>query len=525
MNSNIWSRFFVLIIFSFLQLDAYTQSYVSGSFETSTIRYLEDGQTKAAVPEDKLGSNNYLKLDFQFHKLKGGLQYEAYLPVLQGYPTSLHGNGLVFKYASFQDSAFSVTVGDFYEQFGHGLILRSYEERALGLNTALEGVRVTYSFGDVAVIKGIVGRPRSFMEKAESTVKGLDFYLYIDRLLKLEQSSLNSEISIIDRYVPYTGQADINPNVRAYSINANWQFRAFSLTGEYAYKTADKSTYSADLNKDGSAFLVDFDYSKAGFSSSLTFRRLEYMQFGTTRDITGIGRDLNYLPALTKQYSYSLATLNPHNTMGNGEIGGQLDLHYRLKDWQWFGGEYGTKIGLNVASFYNLKGDVENGYRFFAKGDRLYYQDIGVDLERRLSETWFLRMLYSAQQYNPIVIGKEDTKYSSQIAVADITWKTTDRQSLRFEGQHLWSKDYQKNWVAGLVELSLSARSAVLIGDMFNYGQTGIHYYKVGCSYSLTRTRFAAQYGRNREGIICAGGVCLYMPAYTGLNLSIVSAF
>ena len=39
----------------------------------------------------------------------------------------------------------TVTAGNFYEQFGSGLILRSFEERTLGIDNALDGLRLKYA--------------------------------------------------------------------------------------------------------------------------------------------------------------------------------------------------------------------------------------------------------------------------------------------------------------------------------------------------------------------------------------------
>ena len=57
---------------------------VSGSFESTSIGYLDDKKLGAA-PEDHFGSNNYLKVDYANGRFSAGLQANAFLPVLQGY--------------------------------------------------------------------------------------------------------------------------------------------------------------------------------------------------------------------------------------------------------------------------------------------------------------------------------------------------------------------------------------------------------------------------------------------------------
>ena len=49
---------------------------------------------------------------------------------------------IVNKYFKYTDERFSVQVGDFYEQFGSGLIFRAFENRQIGINNAVEGFNI-----------------------------------------------------------------------------------------------------------------------------------------------------------------------------------------------------------------------------------------------------------------------------------------------------------------------------------------------------------------------------------------------
>ena len=46
---------------------------------------------------------------------------------------------------------------------------------------------------------------------------------------------------------------------------------------------------------------------------------------------SGTGNVLNYLPSLTRQYTYLLANLEPYIVNTDGEIGGQVDLYYTYR--------------------------------------------------------------------------------------------------------------------------------------------------------------------------------------------------
>ena len=52
-----------------------------------------------------------------------------------------------------------------------------------------------------------------------------------------------------------------------------------------------------------------------------------------------------------------------------------------------------------------------------------------------------------------------------------------------------------------------------------------IHFYNFGTAYKKGSTRIALNYGRQRGGLVCAGGVCRYVSPSTGLGLQISTTF
>lgn len=500
---------------------------LSGSFETNTIYYLPDSKIGADAPDDRFGSNNYLKFDYRIGRFSAGLMYEAYLPVLQGMPGELKDGKIVFKYAAFEDRGLGVRVGDFYDQFGSGLVFRAYEDRALGLNTSVEGVQLTYRYGDYLALKGIWGHPRKYMDRTESQVRGMDVSLNLSSFLNIKESYLSLEGSYLSRYERYTGTlADVDPSVDAYSLRLGWEYGSFTLKGELVKKTKDASSYNDWQSKKGSAGLVEIGYSGKGLGILLSGRRLEYMDFRSSRDATGIGEGLNYLPALTRQYTYSLANLNPYATRGNGEIGGQVDFYYNLSKGSLLGGKRGMKIALNFSTYYDLKAEKDGeGFKTLDFGDELLFRDFSADITKTLSPSFKFILMYSMQSFNPLVTGHPSAEWKSNLVVLDMTYKVDVKNSLRLELQHLWTEQDQKDWMAGLLEYNMAPRWSVFVADMYNYGDTDLHYYSSGISYAVSRTRVALNYGRNRAGYDCSGGVCRYVPAYTGFNLSLTASF
>ena len=522
---------------------------VTGSIESSSIYYTPDkrGYTEESPrPEDRFGSNNYLKVDYMSGRFTAGIQANAYLPVLVGYEDLADGYKfyLASKYIQWRDKDFEVLVGDIYDQLGNGLIFRSFEDRQLGINNSLEGVRAAYRFGRYVTLKGMYGRPRLYTEYSKTWVRGADLSVSLADIMKAPTITWNIEGSYVNRYQsldqatnlqgymentlnPNTGMEytllewyDVVPNVNLYSGRMNFGWKGLTVRGEYVHKSKDYvigETESLGKTQTGWAAIGEIGYNYKTFSVMGTFRALDHIATAIDAYSTGIGNSINYVPALTRQYTYMLANLNPYQTKADAtEIGGQIDLCYsyrsksnRYRYWNFH---------ANFSTFYKLKAN-NDGTR------DLLWRDINVDVERQWNKKWKSALLYSFQ---------DNLDNQAHIFVGDVTHKFNRKTSLRFEVQYLLSGDDKSewdgkhsegDWVAGLVEFNLAPRWSVYVQDMYNLGQSKTHYYNGGFSYTQNRTRVQLSYGRNRAGYICSGGMCRYSPAYTGINLILTSSF
>ena len=128
-------RFLTSILLALLPFSVGAQEMdwgsLSGGLESQSIWY-RDG---------KFRSNNYLKLDYVRGRFSAGVQAEYYPEPLLGYDVGFKGVGLPGKYLAWTDKTWGITAGDFCDQFGTGIIFRSWEDRALARNNSLGGVR------------------------------------------------------------------------------------------------------------------------------------------------------------------------------------------------------------------------------------------------------------------------------------------------------------------------------------------------------------------------------------------------
>ena len=80
-----------------------------------------------------------------------------------------------------------------------------------------------------------------------------------------------------------------------------------------------------------------------------------------------------------------------------------------------------------------------------------------------------------------------------------------------------------------IVKINLSSAFSIYFSDLYNYQNPEkdkkIHYYNAGGSYSKGINRYTVNYGRQRGGLVCTGGICRYVPESTGLSFGITTSF
>ncbi len=542
-----------LFTLSTLAASAQEQGRLSGSFESNSIYYVEDEASGATAPY-AIGSNNYLKLDYTLGRLSAGIQAEYYPEVLQGFQSEFQGFAIPTKYVAWNDYNYSVTVGDYYEQFGSGLILRSWEDRQLGHNNSLGGARITFNTNDNALnARVIYGVPRDYLNSvgcgydwgenifdsySSTQVAGADFNLMISQLLMPESMhNIYLEGSVVGRYEPastdYFDIADysslgLSQSLLSYSTRLGYEYGGFAFKFEHVGKGEDLYFSHKDdayKLKAGNAQLAEANYSTRGLSVSALFRRLENMSNLAYRveDMSAgalPANTINYIPALSQQHSYSLASLNPYAGYSDGEIGGQLDVFYNIGRGTALGGKYGVKVHANASTYYTPASALSDDH----SEARLSYRDITFDVEKKWNSKLKTILFMTIQELSP-THGENIATEAQNVFVFDATYRFSSKFSLRSELQYLYSEELTKDWMAALVEANFAPKWSIFMSDMYNHGDSKLHYYSVGAAYTYSMYRISASYGRNREGMVCSGGVCRWQPAYTGGNLQLSILF
>jgi len=502
-----------------------------GSLESNSV-YDDEGDS----PYKGFHSNNYLKLTASKGRFSAGLQAEWYPDPMPGFDLSLKGFGVPLKYVAWDGGNWQVTAGDFYEQFGSGLVLRSWEDRDLGLNNSLGGLRLGADFLDGALsLKGLGAVPRSGLGYASTAVFGGDAVLSLLQLIAPGSAhALTLEGSVLDRYEWRTEEdiavllgAPAPENVLLYSARMSYAWQSLLVKAEYVGKGKDFSAVHQNGASDtytlsgGKAATVEVNYASGPFSGTVSWRYLDNMAsraYRTTGTL-GISNTLNYLPALCQQQTYMLAGLNPYETYVEGENGVRGDFYYRFRRGSALGGKYGMKLHVG-GSWIDALGKVLPR----RDGNYLAYRDLNIDLDRTWSRRFKTTFFVSIQENSP-THGNRKATNAQNVFVLEGLNKLSRTVSLRWELQYLYSEELTRDWMAGLLEVGIAPSWSLSVSDMYNHGDTGEHYWNASVAYSKESFRVMLSYGRRREGMFCSGGVCRWQPEYKGAGLALQWSF
>jgi len=530
--------------------------------ESNTAWYNDDKKTGPFFDSENedgdkhLRSNNYLKLDYTFLKnFTATVQVESYEPfALINYSPNFKGTDLGIYALNYKNSKLNITAGHFYSQFGSGLILRNWEDRQLGLNNALLGGKMEYTPVESVSLTALYGKQRVGFETSNGEVFGANAEIDLSTIFSFENSNLNLGLSYVGRKEKIVIEdPNFNELTNAFSGRLDFSKGSFYSSLEYVSKSDDAvvqvSQLSNDFVQSGNAILVNTGYSQKGFGLDATFRRLENMAFYSERKKDGnlfLENIVNYTPGLTKQHDYlltnifvyqaqSLVSFLDPGLLKVGEIGGQLDIFYKIKKDTPLGGKYGTKIAFNASYWAGLKGDFDYAnldYNADLLGfGKKYFSDISLEVRKKWNSKWNSIFYYVNQYYNKKEIeGNFGAKpIKTNILVAEATHKIGNGKSFRFEAQKLWSDSESNDWTGGTIEFNLNPRFSFYVNDIYNAGDDSdtaeTHYFNVGGSFTKGSTRLGLNYGRQRAGLICVGGVCRFAAEATGVLANLTMSF
>ena len=541
---------------------------IHGNFQIDAANYQRDTIIGADPGSELFRYNAFGNINYQKGGFSAGVRYESYNPPLLGYLPGYKGSGVPYRFARYKHKDIDITVGNFYEQFGSGITLRAYENRGLLYDNALDGMRVIFTPKNGITLKGLIGKQRTYFSLSPGTVRGIDgevnFMELFDSILGKSKTKIILGGSFVSKYQQDQDPTLVLPENVGTSAGRFTVIRGgFNFNAEYAYKINDPSYQNGFSYKEGQAIIASTSYGTDGFSIMFSGKMLDNMSFRSDRNAQNTIDMINYQPDFSKFHTYSLMAYYPYATQPNGEVGGTGEIQYKVKKGTWLGGKYGMDITINGSAYYALdtmglnpsKDSIQHkkySTNYSNIGNE-YYHDINIEITKKFSKKLKVTAMYANQFLNQSIVQfntpdkEEHPDITSHIGVLDITWRYKTGSAIRFETQgYFGSYDYKEHayddvtgaknitnntgsWVSELIEWTPTTHWSITLADQYNYNNPveakRVHYYYGMIGYVNGPTRISISYGRQRQGIFCAGGVCRFVPASSGLGISISSSF
>lgn len=522
---------------------------IHGSIQSDILVPQEVKKINTGSYKDDVLTNTYADLSLTSKHIEAGARLEYNDHPLPGFEPDFKGWGVPHVFLKWKTGkGVDLTVGDFYDQFGSGLIFRTYEERSLGIDNAIRGAHVAVNAVKGIQFKALGGVQRRYWDwDTDQWIAGSDIEINLDQYSKsMQEKNISWMVGASYVYLNYDKDKDqpietlganyklaLPSSVHAFDLRSRLQIADYSLLAEYAWRSQDPSADNGYIYRRGTALLLSASYSSKGVSALLQAKRSDNMAFRSNRFTTGTSAFLNNMPAFAYQHTYSLPALYPYATQAApGEWAFQGEFGYNFKKHTALGGKYGTKMKLNISHIRGLKKDYiepvygstnigTDGYEtgFFDMG-KLYYQDINVQMEKKMSKSFKLNLMYMNQRYDKTVIEGKGGVIKANIGVAEGKYQINKKFTLRGEVQYLSTSQDEGDWAFGLLELSALPYLMFTVSDMWNCGETDIHYYMASVTGTIKAHRLMVGYGRTRAGYNCSGGVCRFVPESKGLNIS-----
>lgn len=290
---------------------------VTGSIQSDALIPQEDKKIGAEKSDYWGLTNTYANIGVTSKHFDAGARVEFLRFPMPGYEKDFRGWGLANIYARMHSEKLEVTLGNFYEQFGSGFILRTYEERSLGIDNSLLGARVAVKPVAGVTVKALSGFQRRYWNYNDALVSGGDIELNLDRWFKGLQNSntyitlgasfVNKHERTEDIMTDASHKLNLPENVNAWDVRARLQKGGFNLLAEYAQKTQDPSFDNGYIYRRGYVGMLSASYSRSGMSLLLQAKRSDNMSYRSRRSMIGTSSFINHLPAFTMDQTYALA--------------------------------------------------------------------------------------------------------------------------------------------------------------------------------------------------------------------------
>jgi hypothetical protein len=522
----------------------FPQGNIAGGLQLRNDYYIRDVKRGAAgIPHyDNLKSSvdGWMDVNYYntFQKIDSSLTFSAGLRLELYQNSNLHNPGIPYSaqgiglwYVKTGYKGLKITGGYFYDQIGTGIIFRAYEDRMIGIDNALLGVRLEYQVKDFLRIKAFTGAQKYRFEMYKPKITGLNIEsdLSLGKNKKanilpgigvinrtLDQDNMNLIVSTIETY-PSEERFVPKYNVYSFCGYNTLNIADFSWYVEAAYKSSEtiRDFNNKFFESDGYVVYSTLNYSISGLGVDLIYKRTQFFSFRTSPNETLLRGMISYIPPTARQNSLRLLSRYNAATQELEENAITLNTTYSPSDKTTIDATFS-----NITDFNNV----------------LLYREAVADIRYKINKKWQVQgglqyFVYNQKFYEREAWTTDNRPVTGYVPFIELLWKINRKHSLRAEYQMMFSDEDYGSWVYGLLEYEMAPWFAISVTDMWNYNPNplhepdDLHFYSVNTAFSWGPHRLTLAFVKQVKGIVCTGGICRFEPAFSGVRLGITTSF
>ena len=480
---------------------------ISAQLSGNNLVEFQWGNIPKVKPQDYSALYDQVNLQYRHNQLTGGIKFEQFMSPQKGKD--------YFKLTqyrlNYKEGRFDVDVGHFYETFGRGILLRTYdikgsvyEGRAQrikhGFYKNIHGVAARYK-SEHFRLKAVRGRMLSnqfppgfdYDQRWANLIEGLET-VYSLKKQNLGISYIRSHLS-----GQYTHFASLNLNGSLPAGIVYYTTWAQEMKGaDHLFQSGKDDRYAFYLN-------VNYSYENLG----ILFEFKDYKDFL-------IGTGVNEPPALVKEHGYKLLNRSTHIPQLIDESGFQAELYYffpgfhtltfnvtRLENELFeplIFSEYFLEWDFPIGQNHQVKSFIDYGKEEITLIDKRL--TTGMNWNYYMGSSWNALLEIEYQQYergvepiqvNNYLVGLSTTK--SGLISAGLLWEWSD------------NPDFSDNPETLDIEKGIT------------------HWPGMNFTYWYKDHTFSLFAGKRRGGPACSSGICYEVLDFQGIELRIISNF
>ncbi len=515
------------------------QGVLSGDFTTNAAFYQRDtviGTNTTQYLHELSSAEGWLFLRYQTEQgFSGAVRFDFYhnSPLIDPQKAFTAG-GVGFYQLRQHIGPLEITAGHFYDQIGTGSIFRAFEERLIGQDYAMHGIRVAYTSPNGRfTAKAFSGRQRRFAEGQAITSYRLPPQVIQGAYAEyqaggtgwswvpgigltkrtLDKATMAQLVQAINA-LPYSERFIPRYNVFAAAAYQTLQWKKWTFYTEGAYKTPDVSYpvfRDSMFLSDGYSLYQTAAYSTDGFGVTVQARKIHQMEIRTSPFDQLLDGLLVYQPPLAKEHSYRLVARYAISSVLSGEEGVQAEISFSptANDYVLVNADY-----VRLPDHTPLYQEVYLHHK--RKWSRRLKSIVGIQYRR------YNQQVYEVKPGVPMV--------ETWVPFMDWNLRFDTRRSLKVELQYLRSDQDYGDFAYGLIEFN-HRKWGLSVGasDMYNLRPLRtaqkVHYYSLYAFYRKGQLRTGLEYARQIGGVVCSGGVCRVEPSFRGLKFTLATNF